>query len=83
MVTLWQAQEPSVARAFDKNNNVGLHHLAIGVADLDALDRIYQRLAASDAVKIEFAPELLRGGPAMHMMCSEPGGIRIEFIVAA
>lgn len=83
MVTLWQVQKPSVARAFDKNNNVGLHHLAIGVADLDALDRIYQRLAASDAVKIEFAPELLRGGPAMHMMCSEPGGIRIEFIVAA
>lgn len=81
-VTLWQAQQPSVARAFDKNNNVGLHHLAISVADLDSLHRIYQRLAAA-SVKIEFAPELLRGGPAMHMMCYEPGGVRIEFIVAA
>ncbi len=82
MVTLWQARQPSVANAFDKNNNVGLHHLAIRVADLDALDRIYRRLAAAEHVKIEFAPELLRGGPATHMMCFEPGGIRVEFIVA-
>ena len=83
MVTLWQAQQASVARPFDKNNNVGLHHLALGVADLDALDRIYQRLRAAKHIKIEFAPELLRSGPAMHMMCYEPGGIRIEFVVAA
>ena len=31
-------------------------------------------------VQIEFAPELLGGGPRKHMMCSEPGGIRVEFI---
>ena len=28
MVTLWQARQPSTAKPFDKNNNVGLHHLA-------------------------------------------------------
>lgn len=81
MVTLWQASEPSAAMGFDKNNNIGLHHLALKVADLDTLDRIYQRLAASADIAIEFAPEPLRNGPAIHMICCEPGGIRIEFIV--
>ncbi len=81
MVTLWQAKEPSAAKPFDKNNNVGLHHLAIRVADLDTLEKIYQKLAAAEGVDIEFAPEPLRDGPTTHMMCYEPGGIRIEFIV--
>jgi lactoylglutathione lyase len=83
MVTLWQVKESSAARPFDKNHNVGLHHLAIRVADLDMLDKIYQKLAAAENVVIEFAPEPLRNGPTMHMMCYEPGGIRIEFIVPA
>jgi catechol 2,3-dioxygenase-like lactoylglutathione lyase family enzyme len=81
MVTLWRAREPSVAKGFDKNNNTGLHHLALKVADLDTLDRIYQKLVARADIAIEFAPEPLRSGPAIHMMCCEPGGIRIEFIV--
>ena len=81
MVTLWQVKEPSAAKPFDKNNNVGLHHLAIRVADLDTLEKIYQKLAAAESVDIEFAPEPLRDGPTTHMMCYEPGGIRIEFIV--
>ena len=81
MVTLWQAREPSTATGFDKNNNVGLHHLALEVVDLDTLDRIYKKLLASADIAIEFAPEPLRNGPAIHMMCREPGGIRIEFIV--
>lgn len=83
MVTLWQAKEPLAAIPFDKNNNVGLHHLAIRVSDLDTLDMIYQKLAATESVVIEFSPEPLRNGPATHMMCCEPGGIRIEFIVPA
>jgi catechol 2,3-dioxygenase-like lactoylglutathione lyase family enzyme len=81
MVTLWQAKRPPSAVPFDKNNNVGLHHLAIKVADIATLDSIYQRLVAAEHVAIEFAPEPLRGGPAVHMMCYEPGGIRMEFIV--
>lgn len=83
MVTLWQARQPSMAVAFDKNNTVGLHHLAFTVADLGALDKIYRRLEAAEHVEIEFAPEPLRGGPVTHMMCCEPGGIRVEFVVAA
>ena len=83
LVTLWQTREKSAAKPFDKNNNVGLHHLAIRVADLDTLEKIYQKLAAAESVDIEFAPEPLRDGPTTHMMCFEPGGIRVEFIVPA
>ena len=83
MVTLWQAAQPAKANAFDKNSTVGLHHLAIRVPDLDTLETIHQKLLAAGDVMIEFAPEYLREGPTMHMMCYEPGGIRIEFIVPA
>jgi catechol 2,3-dioxygenase-like lactoylglutathione lyase family enzyme len=83
MLTLWQAVELSTARSFDRNNNVGLHHLAIKVASLEMLDRIFHKLKAAEYIDIEFAPEPLRGGPTVHMMCYEPGGIRIEFIVPA
>jgi len=82
-LTLWQVVEPSTAMPFDKNNSVGLHHLAIKVATLDILDRIFHKMEAAENVDIEFAPEPLRGGPTVHMMCHEPGGIRIEFIVPA
>jgi lactoylglutathione lyase len=83
MLTLWRAKDPDNAIAFDKNSNVGLHHLALRVADLGMLDRIYRKLADADGVRIEFAPEPLRNGPTRHMMCYEPGGNRIEFIVPA
>jgi len=45
------------------------------------LKSLHERLLTA-GVKIEFSPEPLRGGPAMHMMCYDPGGIRIEFIFA-
>lgn len=83
MVTLWQVRQSSSARAFDKNVNVGLHHLAIRVADLDTLERLYRKLAADANIEIEFAPEPLGDGPTRHMMCYGPCGIRIEFIVPA
>lgn len=78
MITLWAAKSDS-PKSFDKNENIGLHHLALRVGSLDQLDNIYQR-TLENGISIEFAPELLRGGPAKHMMCFEPSGIRIEFI---
>ncbi len=83
MITLWQASDPSTARAFDRKNTVGLHHLALRVADAAALDIVYAKLAGTEDVAIEFAPEPLRGGPVRHMMCAIPGGIRVEFIAAS
>ena len=77
MISLWGLPE---ARAFDFRAAVGLHHLALQVASEAALQAVYQRLSQAPDVRIEFAPEQLRQGPARHMMCYEPSGIRLEFI---
>jgi lactoylglutathione lyase len=80
-VTLWQTEK--TASAFDRRKNVGLHHLALRVSTAEALDTVFEKAAAHPGVRVEFAPELLRGGPAKHCMLYEPSGIRIEFIWAA
>lgn len=79
MVTLWQAAVPASAQGFDHRHHIGLHHVAFRVTSREALDEVYARVREA-GVAIEFAPELLRDGPAMHMMCYEPSGIRVEFI---
>lgn len=78
MVTLWAIKEEP-ATPFDKNRNVGLHHVAFQVESEEALNAIHARLADA-GMQIEFAPELLGQGPAKHMMCYEPSGVRVEFI---
>ncbi len=80
MITLWRADDPDTCTPFDRKSVVGLHHLALKV-DGKALDDIHGRLKGAAGVEIEFAPEPLRDGPTRHMMCTIPGGIRMEFIV--
>ncbi|HMB75879.1 MAG TPA: VOC family protein [Kiloniellaceae bacterium] len=80
MITLWQAADPATAVAFDRRKVIGLHHLALKVADSAALESLHQRLRGSNGVEIEFAPEALGQAPFCHMMCYIPGGIRVEFI---
>lgn len=80
MITLWQCVDHAQAIPFDRKNVVGLHHLALKVDSVEALDALHQKLASMEGVEIEFSPEALRGRPARHMMCFIPGGIRIEFI---
>ena len=80
MLTLWQVADPKNATAFDRHQNVGLHHLAIKVDSEDKLKAIHQTLAKAEGVTIEYEPELLREGPTRHMMCTDPSGLRIEFI---
>lgn len=82
LLTLWQALSGKKT-AFDRRSNIGLHHLALKVDGEENLNRVYDRLKRAEGVTIEFAPEPLRGGPTKHMMCAEPGGIRIEFIAPA
>jgi catechol 2,3-dioxygenase-like lactoylglutathione lyase family enzyme/RimJ/RimL family protein N-acetyltransferase len=78
MVTLWATkEEPS--NQFDKYRNVGLHHVAFQVENKGDLSDICDRLVNS-GIKIEFSPEMMGKGPAQHMMCYEPSGIRVEFI---
>ena len=80
MLTLWQAADPGSAGSFDRKANVGLHHFALKVADLD---KAYERLSSRDDVTVEFPPEALGDGPTRHMMCSIPGGPRMELISPA
>lgn len=78
MLSLWATREQP-SNPFNKDKNVGLHHVAFQVGSEVDLNGIYTRLTDSGA-PIEFAPELLGAGPAKHMMCYEPSGIRVEFI---
>lgn len=78
MVTLWKNKEEPPT-PFDKNRNIGLHHVAFVVESEADLSNIYEKLV-QNKIKIEFAPELLKQGPARHMICYEPSGVRIEFI---
>ncbi len=78
-IALFQATTPSKAVEFDRKNNVGLHHLAISVKSIEALNELYERVKRVPSVVIEFAPELANGGPSKHMMIREPSGNRLEF----
>jgi len=83
MITLWQAVDPERAIPFDRKNVVGLHHLALKVETAEALESLRRKLDQTKDIEIEFPPEPLNEGPVMHMMCSIPGGIRMEFIAPA
>lgn len=83
MITLWRAEDPANAVAFDRRKNIGLHHLALRVAGADALAEAHRRLSAAAGVEIEFAPQPLGSAGTCHMMCRIPGGIRLELIAPA
>lgn len=78
-LTLWQVDHELDVQSFHRRQNIGLHHLALEVSTEAQLNTVYETLVKFDGVDIEFAPEPLSGGPRKHMMCTEPGGIRIEF----
>ncbi|MDA9208530.1 VOC family protein [Octadecabacter sp.] len=80
-LTLWQVQVDGPA-PFDRKTNLGLHHLALEVADEAALLALGETLAETDGVEIEFMPEFMGAGPRKHMMFAEPGGLRIELLWA-
>lgn len=80
MITLWQAVDPDAATGFDRKNVIGLHHVALKVGGMAQLDALHAVLTGTNGVDVEFAPESLGGGPVRHMMCTIPGGIRMEFI---
>ena len=78
MVTLWQVEDPKTATPFDRRANVGLHHLALKVADLEALNTAFEAVKDLPGLEVEFAPEPSGGGPKIHAMVREPSGNRIE-----
>ena len=80
MITLWQAQHPDSAIAFDRKNVIGLHHFALLVDNHAALAALHTKLKQTPEVVIEFAPEALGDSEIRHMMTYIPGGIRVEFL---
>lgn len=82
MLTLWQAENAAAAAPFDRRCNIGLHHLALAVADTATLDALHGTLAGTPGVVVEFAPEPLGSIPFRHMMCAIPVGVRVEFIAS-
>jgi catechol 2,3-dioxygenase-like lactoylglutathione lyase family enzyme len=69
-LTLWQVDRSLDVQLFNRRRNVGLHHLALEVASEERLMELADQLKGQRDVTIEFK----------HMMCLEPGGIRIEFV---
>ena len=69
--------------AFDRRANVGLHHLALKVADRAALAAAHDRVRAHPGTAIAFAPGPMReGSETHHFLCTMPGGVRLEFATA-
>lgn len=84
LLTLWQVADPAAAIPFDRRANVGLHHLALRVADADVLRTVFARVRGYPGVAIEFEPGPMReGSTTQHFICAMPGGIRLEFATAS
>lgn len=81
MITLWRAEHPDQATSFDRRQNVGLHHLALRVPP-DSLEEVAATVAAHPGVELEFEPESLGETGLRHMVCTIPGGPRLELIGA-
>lgn len=80
LLTLWRVADPLTARAFDRRDNIGLHHLSLAVADDAALDFAWAAVRAHPEVVVDAAPGPIRPGSATrHFLIFIPGGIRIEF----
>lgn len=79
-LTLWQVTEAKSSSEFDRKANIGLHHVAFKVETELELLNLSKKVQDYPGVVIEFMPELVGKGPRKHMMCSEPGGLRVEFI---
>ncbi|WP_286235683.1 VOC family protein [Thalassotalea sediminis] len=77
MLTLWQTKSDFPV-SFDRHANIGLHHLALQVDTEAELMLVEQALIRAN-IDLEFKPEFVKEGPAKHLMCFEPSGIRIEF----
>lgn len=80
MLTLWQVKNADNMVPFDRTTNIGLHHFALKIENLETLKDLHKHLLTLDNVEIEFGPEQLGDLPIHHMMCTIPGGVRLELI---
>lgn len=79
-LTLWQVDRSLDVQSFNRRRNIGLHHLALEIDTEEHLNELARLIAECPDAKIEFLPEPLGTSTRRHMMCLEPGGLRLEFI---
>lgn len=77
MLTIWQAQVDDPT-PFDRNANIGLHHLCLRIASAEALAKAFEIASGYPGVKVEFGPTTVTTGNGSFAMVYEPGGNRIE-----
>ncbi len=82
LLTLWQVQTTDPA-PFDRKASLGLHHFALRLRGDLSLEDVHRALLDEEGVEMEFAPENLGSGPSRHLMCTIPGGLRMEIIAPA
>ena len=80
MITLWRVKDSENSVPFDRQSNIGLHHLALKAGSIEELEVLAMELAEREDVSIEFKPEALGASDLKHMMCRIPGNIRLELI---
>ena len=80
LLTLWQVSNSENEVAFDRKNNIGLHHFALHLAPSTDINALYETLTLRDDAVIEFAPQALGQSGLQHMMCLIPSGIRLELL---
>ena len=81
MLTLWQAQiDPPTP--FDRKKNLGLHHFALRLRPGVSLEDAAARVAAHEAVDLEFSPEPIGTGPYRHIMFKFADAFRMEIVGA-
>ncbi len=74
-LTIWRVTDPGNAVPFNRKTNIGLHHLALAVADEAALATVHERVSKHPGVMLEFTPEPVRpGSTTHHFICAIPGG---------
>jgi catechol 2,3-dioxygenase-like lactoylglutathione lyase family enzyme len=83
LVTLWEAREDKVIVEFNRQNNIGLHHIAFKVGGESELEQAFEKVAEWPGVIVEFKPEALGTSRKKHFMIREPSGVRVEFIAEA
>ena len=57
-LTIWRVTDPDSAVAFNRKANIGLHHLALAVADEAALATVHERVRNHPGVVLDFTRSL-------------------------
>ena len=69
-LTIWRVTDPKNSVAFNRKTNIGLHHLALAVADQAALATVHERVRNHPGVVLEFNAGACPRGldhPSLHL----------------